>query len=181
MLKVFHTHIESQTLLRILDNLFFGAGALFLIIGLLSSNTLLSIYGLAVMFISLFMLQFIMAKHQEYLKNNGSPDDTHKVKIAVLITQEKKLQQELVATRNTIHEHLEKIKDLSFRHRVHTKFRAELHEHDRNKKIINEDMRSLLLVYHHDLMKYLPPKEKAKFTKGRYAKLYQKVLDRVHR
>ncbi|MBI2546415.1 hypothetical protein HYV81_04500 [Candidatus Woesearchaeota archaeon] len=175
MLKAFHNEIEGNIVLRVLDNLFFIAGAAFLLLGLLNNNIPLSVYGLAVMFISLYTLHFLAARHNERAKQEFRPENELKNKIAVLLAREKLMQADLKKTRDAVMDAIFKIKDLRFKGKVMDRFRAEHHAKNREHQIAKEDVRKALHMMH-DFIYTLPAEQRLKFMKHKNYRLFQSVM-----
>ncbi len=184
MLKVFHSDVEKFSIIRWIDNLFFIGGGVFLLLGLYSSNIILSIYGLTVMFISLYAIHHIYEHHEvggiTSIIRHGTKDK-HTIIIAKLnelVSNEKKLQQEVEKNQKEIIKLIPKIKDKGVYNKVITRLRAEKHAKERTRTIVNEDARRALLLAD-SFLSHLPKEHISKFIKSRSYKIYNRVIERI--
>jgi len=179
MLKVFHAESGKYFAMRLIDNLFFIAGGIFLLLGLFNSNTILSIYGLSVMFISLYALTYIYNYHS--IGTPGRKDSIHNQivsRLNELIKREKELQNEMHKNKKEIHRMMSRIQDEGYYHKMMTRLRAEIHANERGKRLINEDMRRVLLMLDHFIYR-LPKEQKSAFMKSKNYKFYRGVIEKV--
>ncbi len=178
MLKIFHSESEKYFIIRLIDNLFFAAGIVFLILGLYNNNTVLSIYGLTVMFISLYVLTYIYNYHQI---GTGRKDSVHNQIISrlnELLKREKELQKEMNRNKKEIHTLVSKINDERYYSKIMSRIRADIHGKERERRLINEDMRKALLMLD-SFVEGLPKEQKSKLIKSKNYRFYRNVMERI--
>ena len=181
MLKAFHPQLENLSTIRLVDNLFFVTGCVFMILGLYTANNFLMVYGLLIMFVSLYILNFYLATHDTTLRSVSKDNEAQKLMIQrlnELDSLEKQMKRDLEIARNEMLSLAARIKDERYQDKVMRKVNAEHHDKMRTAKILSEDVkRSLRLA--DDFISKLPGAEKNKFRKMRHYKIYSSVLQKI--